>query len=329
MAIGKLYSVSGVGQTTVLRASCVAPYSNPIFASQIQVTAAVAGVELEEPDSRSRGTDSFNLTEGAAIAQYSTYHSRIRDASEIVRWKEEKYMDGYPWERWLQATFSCFGCSTLSGLLGDTIEGTALVDQYVRFAETEIQALSSVYYMLLNGYIPYNKAIHAALVEGQLRGSNTLEAILLTRTYLVDERLTLGDIAVASVIFLSVSYILDAPLRNGYPNVLRHLDLIIDQPKLKDVFGQPTFVEKAAQYTPPAKEKKEKEPKQPVLAPAPKKEKHEKVEVDENLVPEEPKPKYPLHLPPKSTFNLEDWKRAYSNKDTCRSGGSLERFYEK
>ncbi|KAI6103937.1 glutathione S-transferase [Pisolithus croceorrhizus] len=283
MAIGKLYSVSGVGQTTVLRASCVAPYSNPIFASQIQVTAAVAGVELEEP---------------------------------VYKHYEDNEMPEF--------LAICFGCSTLSGLLGDTIEGTALVDQYVRFAETEIQALSSVYYMLLNGYIPYNKAIHAALVEGQLRGSNTLEAILLTRTYLVDERLTLGDIAVASVIFLSVSYILDAPLRNGYPNVLRHLDLIIDQPKLKDVFGQPTFVEKAAQYTPPAKEKKEKEPKQPVLAPAPKKEKHEKVEVDENLVPEEPKPKYPLHLPPKSTFNLEDWKRAYSNRDTCRSCGSLE-----
>ncbi|KAI6113295.1 hypothetical protein EDD17DRAFT_1534412, partial [Pisolithus thermaeus] len=50
VAIGKLYSVPGVGQTTVLRASRVVLYSNPIFASQIQVTAAVAGVELEEPE---------------------------------------------------------------------------------------------------------------------------------------------------------------------------------------------------------------------------------------------------------------------------------------
>ncbi|KAI6109290.1 hypothetical protein EDD16DRAFT_1702731 [Pisolithus croceorrhizus] len=143
------------------------------------------------------------------------------------------------------------------------VEGTPLVDQYVHFAETEIQASLQFIYMLLNGYIPYNNAIHAALAQGQLRGFNAIEAIL-TRTYLVDERLTLGDIAVASVVFLSVSYTLDALLRNRHLNVCRRLDLVIDQPELKDVFGQPTFVEKAVQYTPPAKEKKEKEPKQPL-----------------------------------------------------------------
>ncbi|KAI6167669.1 glutathione S-transferase C-terminal-like protein [Pisolithus thermaeus] len=201
-AVGKLYSVPG--QTTVLRA-------------------AVAGVELAEPDSCFESADGFNLTEDAAIARYI--------ASVVPN----------------------------SGLPGDTVEGTALVDQYVHFAEMEIQASLQFIYMSLNGYIPYNKA-------GQLRGFNTLEAILLTRAYLIDERLTRGDIAVASVVFLSVSCTLDALLRNRYLNVLRHLDLVIDQPALKDVFGQPTFVEKAVQYTPPAKEKKEKEPGQPAHA---------------------------------------------------------------
>ena len=41
---------------------------------------------------------------------------------------------------------------------------------------------------------------------------------------------------------------------------------------------------------------------------------------------EEPKAKNPLDLLPKSTFNLEDWKRAYSNMDTRGAGGSLEWF---
>ena len=43
---------------------------------------------------------------------------------------------------------------------------------------------------------------------------------------------------------------------------------------------------------------------------------------------EEPKAKNPLDLLPKSTFNLEDWKRAYSNMDTRGAGGSLEWFYQ-
>lgn len=181
-------------------------------------------------------------------------------------------------------------------------------------------------------YRPPNQ-LHTFSTERLVRALNTLEGILLTRTYLVGERLTLADITVASAIFQSVSFNIDAPLRATLPNTLRHLDLIINQPKIKEVFGQPTFVEKAVQYTPPAKDKKEKEPKPPAAAPAPKKEKPKKEDVvddddDVNLVPEEPKPKNPLDLLPKSAFNLEDWKRAYSNKDTRGPGGSLEWFYE-
>jgi len=32
---------------------------------------------------------------------------------------------------------------------------------------------------------------------------------------------------------------------------------------------------------------------------------------------------------PKSSFNLEDWKRAYSNMETRGEGGSIQWFYEK
>jgi elongation factor 1-gamma len=52
-------------------------------------------------------------------------------------------------------------------------------------------------------------------------------------------------------------------------------------------------------------------------------------EEEEPLVPEEPKKRNPLDDLPKSSFNLEDWKRAYSNLDTRGSGGSLEWFYDK
>jgi len=38
--------------------------------------------------------------------------------------------------------------------------------------------------------------------------------------------------------------------------------------------------------------------------------------------------KNPLDDLPKSTFNLEDWKRAYSNKETRGAGGAIEWFYE-
>ena len=108
----------------------------------------------------------------------------------------------------------------------------------------------------------------------------------------------------------------------------------MNQPKLKENFGEIVYTDKPLQYVPPPKEKKEPKPAAP--PPAPKAEKKPKAKAeedddddDEPLVPAEPKVKNPLDDLPKSTFNLEDWKRAYSNKETRGPGGALEWFYSK
>ena len=112
------------------------------------------------------------------------------------------------------------------------------------------------------------------------------------------------------------------------------METIVNQPKLKLIYGETEYVEKAIQFTPPAKEKKETKPAAAAPTPAPKAEKKPKAkeaddEEEEDLVPAEPKVKNPLDDLPKSTFNLEDWKRAYSNKETRGAGGALEWLYEK
>lgn len=174
--------------------------------------------------------------------------------------------------------------------------------------------------------------LHTNLTDRQLRSLNTLETHLSTRTFLVGERITLADITVASIIQLVVTITADAAVRAKLINTVRFLETIVHQPKLEAIFGPVEYVEKAPQYVPPKKEKE----KAPAPAPVPKekkeKEKPKKAdddEEDDNLVPEEPKAKNPLDLLPKSTFNLEDWKRAYSNKDTRGPDGSLEWFYAK
>ena len=113
------------------------------------------------------------------------------------------------------------------------------------------------------------------------------------------------------------------------------METIVNHPKLAGHYGKTNYIEKAIQYTPPPKEKKEKEKE--AQAPAPKAEKKaekkpkakEDDDEEEDLVPAEPKVKNPLDDLPKSTFNLEDWKRAYSNKETRGAGGAIEWFYEK
>ncbi|KAI0673201.1 elongation factor 1-gamma [Trametes maxima] len=214
-----------------------------------------------------------------------------------------------------------------STLLGSNLKEAALIDQWVSFADSEISAHTTFIFQLTKGILaPYAKPLHTAVAERQLRSLKTVEAHLSTRTFLVTERITLADITLASVIQRSVSITIDAALRAQLPNLIRHLETVVNQPQLKEIFGQTEYAEKAAAYTPPPKEKKD--PK-PAAAPTPKAPKPAKEEEDDDDIPkEEPKAKNPLDSLPKSSFNLEDWKRAYSNKDTRGANGSLEWFYQ-
>ncbi|KAG6826861.1 hypothetical protein H0H92_014119 [Tricholoma furcatifolium] len=214
-------------------------------------------------------------------------------------------------------------------LLGANAKDAALIDQWIHLADTEVDIFTTSVYLLVNGIIqPYNKPIHTAYAERQLRALKTLDAHLASRTFFVGERITLADVYIAGIVFRAVAVTLGASERTQVPNLVRHLETVVNQPQVKDIFGTINYAEKAAQYVPPAKEKKE--PK-PAAAPAPKAEKKPKKEEEDEEeadVPAEPKAKNPLDDLPKSTFNLEDWKRQYSNNETRGAGGSIEWFYK-
>jgi elongation factor 1-gamma len=166
------------------------------------------------------------------------------------------------------------------------------------------------------------------------RSFGTLEKVLETRTFLVGERITLADITVAAVVQRAAVFSLDATTRIKYPSLIRLVETVANHPALKEIYGPVEFPEKILAYVAPVKEKKKDDKPKPAQAPKaekPKKEEKPKEvdpEEDDDLVPEEPKAKNPLDFLPKSTFNLEDWKRAYSNMDTRGPGGSIEWFYE-
>ena len=178
--------------------------------------------------------------------------------------------------------------------------------------------------------------LNTNLYERVERSLNTLEKVLETRTFLVGERLTLADLSVAPVVLHAAKFYIDKSNINKFSSLVRFVETILNQPQISQ-FWTIQWQEKALTYTPPPKEAKKKEEK-PKAAPAEKSKKEEKPkkkepepeeEEEEDLVPkEEPKAKHPLESLPKSTFNLEDWKRAYSNKDTKGPGGAIEWFYE-
>ncbi|KAF9644855.1 elongation factor 1-gamma [Thelephora ganbajun] len=226
------------------------------------------------------------------------------------------------------------GSPNASVLLGGTPEEQALVEQWIHFADTEVNVSDVMLSGLFAHKFPYSKPFHSRHVGRIERGFNTLEKVLETKTFLVGERLTLADVHVASVFLPAANWYLDKTNIARFPSVVRFVETVLSQPHIAK-FWTIQWPEKVATYAPPAKDTKKKEDK-PKAAPAekPKKEdkpKHKEPEPEEedDLVPkEEPKAKHPLDFLPKSTFNLEDWKRAYSNKDTKGPGGAIEWFYE-
>jgi elongation factor 1-gamma len=170
--------------------------------------------------------------------------------------------------------------------------------------------------------------MHTSLANNSLEALKTLDAHLSTRTFFVGERITLADIVVATYIQRAATITIDAPLRAQLPNLIRHLETVINQPQFKDIFQPTQYIDRALQYVPPKKEKEKMKP--PPVPPKPTKKATKPVEdEDEPSVPPQPKVHNPLDDLPKSSFNLEDWKRAYSNMDTRGPGGAIQWFYER
>jgi elongation factor 1-gamma len=189
---------------------------------------------------------------------------------------------------------------------------------------------------MLRGTVAYSKAHDQTLRERLIRPLETVENYLAKHTFLVGERLSLADITAVTVLRGPYSSILGKAERAKYPHTVRFYETVVNQPQVKDILAGAEFAETAQQYVPPQKEQKPKteKPKAEVkpkaeAKPKAEKKKDDEDEEDEPLVPAEPKKKNPLDDLPKSEFNLEDWKRAYSNLDTRGAGGSLEWFYEK
>lgn len=218
-------------------------------------------------------------------------------------------------------------------LLGATTEEAALVDQWTSWSLTEFNVYLTRLRQLLNHRFPYNKVLETDIRTAIDRALGALNTHLQSNTFIATHRLTVADLLVAVHLHGAFSFYIDAAARAKYPNLQRYYETVVNQKGAKGVFAAPSFVEKAQAYTPPAKEEKKKEEK-PKAEPKPKAEAKPKKpaeddEEEESLVPAEPKVKNPLDDLPKSAFNLEDWKRAYSNLDTRGAGGAIEWFYEK
>merc|ERR1719494_1100755 len=208
-------------------------------------------------------------------------------------------------------------------LNGKSAEHRALVRQYVEFAENEILPSAATWVFPTLGLIQYNKQNTEAAMEQIKKCMTVLNSVLLTKTFLVGERVTLADISVCCNLLMLYKQVMDAGFRAPYGNVNRWFNTMINQPQVKKVIGEFQLCTTMAKFDaqkfnelhPKVKQDKKKEDKKQKKEEKPKQEKKpKKEEVD------------PFAGLPPTKFVMDNWKKVYSNNDTLKV--SIPYFWE-
>merc|ERR1711971_991495 len=181
----------------------------------------------------------------------------------------------------------------------------AQVVQWMSMADSDILPAACTWVFPTMGIMQFNKNATERAKEDIKGVLKALNDHLLAKTFLVGERISLADIAVACTLLSLYKQVMDPAFRAAFGNVNRWFTTVVNQPNAKAVLGEVVLCAKEAP------EKKKEKP-----APA---------EEEDDGMPKEPKSKDPLAGLPKGTFDLEEWKRFYSNND---EDPSIKWFWE-
>lgn len=209
----------------------------------------------------------------------------------------------------------------------------AQVVQWMCMADNEILPSACTWVFPTMGIMQFNKNATDRAKEDIKTVLKSLNDHLMTRTFLVGERVTLADIAVACTLLSMYKQVLDPAFRGPFGNVNRWFTTVVNQPNAKAVLGDVVLCTKMAEFDSKkfaefsGKGDKPKKEAKPKAEPAKKKEakpKAEEAEEEDNM-PKEPKANDPLAALPKGTFDMEEWKRFYSNNE---EDDSIKWFWE-
>lgn len=214
---------------------------------------------------------------------------------------------------------------------GSKAEDRAAVVQWMCWADSDILPASCTWVFPCMGIMQYNKSQTDRAKEDIKKALEYLNTHLLTKTFLVGERISLADISVCCTMLNLFKLVLDPAFRKPYGNVTRWFTTIVNQPNVKAVIGDFALCTKMAEFDSKkyaefsGKGAGDKKKEKKVAAPAPaKKEKKEEAPVEEAPMPV--KKKDPLdELPAGKKFDMEEWKRFYSNND---EDDSIKWFWE-
>ncbi|GJQ65273.1 Ef1gamma [Trypoxylus dichotomus] len=298
--------------------------------------------------------ENFRAYKALIAAQYASLNVKVDSVFKFGETnKTEEFLKKFPTGK--VPAFETADGKYLAGgnaiayyLANEQLRGTTLIDQaqviqWIGYAENEILPPACAWVFPILGIMPYNKINIESAKEDMKAILNILNTHLLTRTFMVGERITLADITIACTLLHCYTTVFDPEYRKPFTNVNRWFLTIVNQPQVKAVITEVKLCEKVpevdhkkfAQFqasqgkeVKQKKDKKEdkkeekKEKKQAPKVQAP----EEELDATDEALAAEPKSKDPFDSLPKGNFIMDDFKRCYSNEDETKS---IPYFWEK
>merc|ERR1712026_553458 len=120
--------------------------------------------------------------------------------------------------------------------------------QWLNFADSDILPAACTWVFPTLGIMQFNKNNTDRAKEDITKAMNALNDHLLNHTFLVGERVTVADIAVACTMISLYQNVLDPGFRKPFGNVNRWFNTVVNQPQAKKVLGEVKMAEKMAQF---------------------------------------------------------------------------------
>jgi len=181
-----------------------------------------------------------------------------------------------------------------------SVYNQALIDQWIDFSVNEIELPSAAWLFPIIGIVPFHKEATTKAKADIKKALVILNTHLLTRTWLVSERISLADIVVSMALYRLYKMVFDPTYRKAFPNVTRWYLTCVNQAEFHKVIGEVQLAEKMMEAVetaaaPAATTTTTTEAAKPAAVEA----KKEKVN--------------PLEALPQSKLVMDEWKRKYSN----------------
>ena len=192
-------------------------------------------------------------------------------------------------------------------LLGSTFWEKAQVDSWMDWCNNELDIPVSMWVFPILGLMETDKDQVNRAKSDLHKSLNVLENHLKSRSFVVGNKVTLADITLVGTLVYPMKLVFNAKYRAQFPSVTRWFMTCVAFPEFSDVLNQvnlcqkPMALPKSTKQD--AKKKQPKKKKEQKPAAATKKEKKKSSR----------KPKHPLDALPKSSMNMDEWKRTYSN----------------